>query len=105
MNRLYFGFDEYGNVGVVQKPHSCYPHFHSSTQCVNHNCCPQQVYLPSQRPVRAARDRFPGPIPLKSSTKNTNMMVNLIDKPATGHQKVNTFAKKNTMVQTMTKSC
>lgn len=69
--RLNFAFDENGNAGVVQKPHSCYPHKHISATKTHTTRCGNQVYAPEVPAVRAARSEFPGPIPTWSSTKRT----------------------------------
>lgn len=75
VDRLKFSFDENGNVGVIQKPHSCFPHSHITNS--NRHCeqCESQVYRPDVPAVRGARDRFPGPVPIWSSTKNLSAMV------------------------------
>ncbi|KPI84341.1 hypothetical protein ABL78_6596 [Leptomonas seymouri] len=67
--RLAFVFDENGNVGVIQKPHSCYPHKHITSTKAHTVRCPNQVYQPEVPAVHAARSEFPGPIPTWSSTK------------------------------------
>ncbi|GET88859.1 hypothetical protein, conserved [Leishmania tarentolae] len=72
--RLVYAFDENGCIGVIQKPHSCYPHMHISAVKKPIRACPYQVYSPEVPPVRAARSEFPGPIPTWSSTKRTTTM-------------------------------
>ncbi|KAG5477905.1 hypothetical protein LSCM4_05297 [Leishmania orientalis] len=72
--RLIYAFDENGSVGVLQKPHSCYPHTHISASRTYVRACANQVYPPEAPPVRAARSEFPGPIPTWSSTKRTTTM-------------------------------
>lgn len=71
VGRLTFAFDENGNVGVIQKPHSCYPHAHISSSKTHVTRCANQVYQPEVPAVRAARSQFPGPIPTQSSTKRS----------------------------------
>jgi hypothetical protein len=71
VTRLNFTFDANGNVGVIQKPHSCYPHTHVSATKTHTTRCANQVYKPEVPAVRAARSQFPGPIPTQSSTKRT----------------------------------
>lgn len=75
VGRLYFAFDENGNVGVVQKTHSCYPHSHVTLYTQRPCQCANQVYKAEVPAVRGARDRFPGPVPQWSSTKATDTMV------------------------------
>eukprot|EP00796_Vickermania_ingenoplastis_P004342 gene4342-3156_t len=73
--RLNFGFNERGEVGVIQTPHSCFPHNHI-TCCNRRPCkCPNQIYTRDVPHVRAARDRFPGPIPVWTSTKNLHALM------------------------------
>lgn len=97
--RLNFGFDERGEVGVIQKPHSCFPHNHVT--CCNRRPvkCHSQIYTRDVPQVRAARDRFPGPIPVWSSTKNLHAMVSS-DTYTPGHHKTSgiTLPPVNTMV-------
>lgn len=71
VGRLNFVYDENGNAGVIQKPHSCYPHKHISLSKTHATRCGNQVYAPEVPAVRAARNEFPGPIPTWSSTKRT----------------------------------
>lgn len=71
VGRLNFAYDENGNVGVIQKPHSCYPHTHLSSTKTYTCRCGNQVYKPEVPAVRAARSEFPGPIPTWSSTKHS----------------------------------
>lgn len=71
VGRLTFAYDENGEVGVIQKPHSCYPHTHVSATKTHTTRCANQVYSPEVPAVRAARSEFPGPIPTQSSTKRT----------------------------------
>ncbi|KAG5477670.1 hypothetical protein LSCM1_04963 [Leishmania martiniquensis] len=73
-DRLIYAFDENGNVGVLQKPHSCYPHTHISASKTHVRSCHNQVYPPEVPPVRAARSEFPGPIPTWSNTKRITTM-------------------------------
>lgn len=75
VGRIAFAFDENGDIGVVQKPHTCHPHSHIASSNRRVADCPNQVYSPEMPPIRGARDRFPGPIPVWSSTKNTSTMV------------------------------
>ncbi|KEG14355.1 hypothetical protein DQ04_00511180 [Trypanosoma grayi] len=75
VGRLWFAFAEDGTVGVVQKPHHYGPHSHVSICNRRHVRCPNQVYKAELPPVRGARTRFPGPIPVWSSTQNTYTMV------------------------------
>lgn len=84
--RLNFGFNERGEVGVIQKPHSCFPHHHVT--CCNRRPvkCPNQIYTRDVPQVRAARDRFPGPIPVWTSTKNLHAMMGN-DTYVPGHHK------------------
>lgn len=96
--RVHFGFDELGNVGIVQKPHSCFPHSHITICNRRPVQCPSQVYKPEAPGVRAARDRFPGPVPIWSSTKNLSAMV-ASDMHAPGHQ--NTMSIKKAAVNTI----
>ncbi|KAK7195777.1 hypothetical protein NESM_000508300 [Novymonas esmeraldas] len=72
--RLTYVFDANGDVGVIQKPHSCYPHHHISAGKLDIRACPNQAYRQEVPPVRAARSQFPGPIPTWSSTKRTTTM-------------------------------
>lgn len=73
--RLNFGFNERGEIGVIQTPHSCFPHNHI-TCCNRRPCkCPNQIYTRDVPQVRAARDRFPGPIPVWTSTKNLHALM------------------------------
>ncbi|XQJ27246.1 hypothetical protein NXY56_003237 [Leishmania guyanensis] len=72
--RLIYAFDDNGRVGVLQVPHSCYPHTHISAGKTHVRACPNQVYPQEVPPVRAARSEFPGPIPTWSSTKRTTTM-------------------------------
>lgn len=85
-SRLYFGFNELGEVGVIQKPHSCFPHSHFSSRQRRPVECPSQVYKRDVPHVRGARDRFPGPIPIWSSTKNLFSLV-ASDAYVPGHHK------------------
>ncbi|CCW62468.1 unnamed protein product [Phytomonas sp. EM1] len=96
VNRLNFAFDEHGRIGVVQKPHSCYEHSHIS--CCNRRVpkCDNQLYSPEKHVMRAARDRFPGPIPIWSSTKNTYTMV-AGDMHQSGHYKPHCSSKKSAL--------
>ncbi|CBZ27341.1 conserved hypothetical protein [Leishmania mexicana MHOM/GT/2001/U1103] len=91
--RLVYAFDENGSVGVLQKPHSCYPHTHISAVKTHIRACPNQVYLPEVPPVRAARSEFPGPIPTWSSTKRTiTMATNGTYQP--GHHQVRSLKRE-----------
>lgn len=96
---LYFGFNELGEVGVIQKPHSCFPHSHFSCCHRRPVVCPSQVYKRDIPQVRAARDRFPGPIPIWSSTKNLSTLVSS-DVYVPGHHKTRgiTLPPVNNMV-------
>lgn len=100
VNRLYFGFNERGEVGVIQKPHSCFPHHHIS--CCNRRPtkCPSQIYSKDVPHVRGARDRFPGSIPVWSSTKNLHTLISNEQENAPGHHKSKgiTVPAENTMV-------
>lgn len=69
VGRLHFGFNELGDVGVVSKPHSCYPHIHISGYRTHPTRCRNQVYMPEVPAVKAARRQFPGPIPTNTHTK------------------------------------
>ncbi|KAG5492998.1 hypothetical protein JKF63_01579 [Porcisia hertigi] len=73
-DRLVYAFDENGSIGIIQKPHTCYPHTHISACKTYPRACRSQVYLPEVPAVRAARTEFPGPIPTWSSTKRTTTM-------------------------------
>ncbi|ORC84612.1 uncharacterized protein TM35_000431800 [Trypanosoma theileri] len=75
VGRLWFAYTEDGTVGVVQKPHFHGPHSHVSICNRRYAQCVNQVYKNELPPVRAARSRFPGPIPVWSSTQNTYTMV------------------------------
>lgn len=86
VNRLYFGFNERAEIGVIQKAHSCFPHSHYSCCHRRPVKCPSQVYPRDVPHVRAARDRFPGPIPVWSSTKNVSALVSN-DVYVPGHHK------------------
>ncbi|CBH17436.1 hypothetical protein, conserved [Trypanosoma brucei gambiense DAL972] len=70
VERLYFAYADDGAVGVVQKPHFHGPHMHVSICNRKYVTCPNQVYRASLPAVRNARSRFPGPIPVWTSTKN-----------------------------------
>ncbi|EPY23805.1 hypothetical protein STCU_02542 [Strigomonas culicis] len=74
-SRLNYAFDEHGNVGVIQKPHASRPHTHISNCKFPTTQCNNQVYRPENPPVRGARDQYPGPVPVWSSTKNVNALV------------------------------
>nr|CCC95089.1 conserved hypothetical protein [Trypanosoma congolense IL3000] len=74
VDRLYFAYADDGRVGVVQKPHYYGPHMHVSICNRRHVCCPNQIYKAGLPPVRGARNRFPGPIPVWTSTKNIHTM-------------------------------
>lgn len=86
VNRLNFGFNELGEIGVIQKPHSCFPHSHFSCCHRRPVKCPSQVYKRDVPQVRAARDRFPSPIPVWSSTKNLSALASN-DVYVPGHHK------------------
>ncbi|KAH9597163.1 hypothetical protein LSM04_004248 [Trypanosoma melophagium] len=75
VGRLWFAFSEDGTVGVIQKPHFHGPHSHVSICNRRYAQCVNQVYKSELPPVRGARNRFPGPIPVWSSTQNTYTMV------------------------------
>lgn len=93
VDRLHFSFDENGEVGVVQKPHTCYPHSHitnSNRRCVQ---CSNQVYRAEVPAVRGARDRFPGSVPVWSSTKNLSTMV-AGDMHQPGHLKLTSITRE-----------
>lgn len=99
VDRLNFTFDENGTIGVTQKPHSCHPHSHitsCSRRCVK---CESQIYRPEVPAVRGARDRFPGPVPVWTSTKNLSTMV-AGDMHEAGHQRMASTRKEavNTVV-------
>ncbi|KAH8606347.1 hypothetical protein ERJ75_001529400 [Trypanosoma vivax] len=74
VGKLYFAFAEDGKVGVVQKPHFYGPHTHVSICNRRYATCPSQVFKAELPPVRHARSRFPGSIPVHSSTKNICML-------------------------------
>ncbi|RNF19699.1 uncharacterized protein Tco025E_04001 [Trypanosoma conorhini] len=75
VERLWFAVDEDGTVGVIQKPHFYGPHSHVSICNRRPVSCTNQVYKAELPPVRGARTRFPGPIPVWSSTQNTYTLV------------------------------
>ncbi|KAF8287131.1 hypothetical protein TcBrA4_0008520 [Trypanosoma cruzi] len=75
VERMWFAVSEDGTVGVIQKPHFYGPHSHVSICNRRHVRCPNQVYNAELPPVRGARTRFPGPIPVWSSTQNTHTLV------------------------------
>ncbi|CCW66096.1 unnamed protein product [Phytomonas sp. Hart1] len=94
IGRLNFGLDEHGKVGVVQKPHTCYDHSHIT--CCNRRVekCSKQIYAPEKPVLRAARERFPGPVPIWSSTKNSYTMV-AGDTDQPGHYKPHCSSQKS----------
>ncbi|CAD2219973.1 hypothetical protein AGDE_03199 [Angomonas deanei] len=96
VNRLNFGFDESGNIGVIQKPHSSHPHYHytNSKQCTTDCSC--QAYKPEVPQVKGARDRYPGPVPVWSSTKNSSTLVGG-DTYQPGQHNNNTTLKREAM--------
>ncbi|RNF12474.1 hypothetical protein TraAM80_00327 [Trypanosoma rangeli] len=75
VERLWFAVKGDGTVGVIQKKHFYGPHCHVSICNRRPAHCPNQVYKAELPPVRGARSRFPGPIPVWSSTQNTYTLV------------------------------